>query len=444
MKNRIFFKNIGIVSVRLIAGAILGIFSSSYIARMLGPSNNGVYALVVLIPALAIAFGGFGLASSVVYIMGKRQYSQPEVLAKLILVSSLISLMIVCALLVLPLDIFGAWMPNVPQYMIITGISLIPVFFLYTNLNAIFHGQQNFQRYGLISLLPIVLTVSFLICIPNGSDKKLPLSVAAWGAGYLITLVFMLWLMRLELGDFLKYARSSSGLLREAFRFGLKSYAGNLISFINYRLNFYLLGTLVGADAVGIYAVTIPITEGVWMFATAVATVIFPLIANSSTNKGQVENPTPTACRWVFIASCMAGLLIASFVTFIVENVFGTAYMAAAQAILWLLPGVILFSVTKVLSSDIAGRGRPDLNLYVTALALIINIATCYLLLPRFGLNGAAMAVSITYGFYTVIISVIYSRLVDVRVLELFLPGKRDFQMAKRISEEIIFNIKLR
>lgn len=433
MSNHRTLQNIGIVFARLIAGALLGFFTTSYLARMLGPTDNGAYALIVLLPAMAVAFGGFGLSSAVVFIIGKKQYHFSEVLAKLISASTLISIAIVGLLLALPERILGNWFPEIPKAVVSIGIATVPLLILYTNLIAVFQGQQNFKRHGLITLLPIVITLTILLLFSDKVSDKLQFAVLAWGSGYLLTLVLIFLLIRAELRNFFTYATKQSNILRESFQFGFKTYAGNLITFLNYRINFYLLGAVVGTKAVGIYAVTVPITEAVWLIATAVSTVLFPLIASLSTREGGNTNPTPFISRWVFVSSCVVGIVIALLANNIIHIAFGAQYSEAIVAMYLLLPGVVLFSVTKVLSSDIAGRGKPEINLYVTLVSLLVNLALCYMLLPRYGLTGGAMAVSLTYCFYTIVICVIYSKLVDIRVSELFLPQASDFQVFSKL-----------
>jgi O-antigen/teichoic acid export membrane protein len=430
--------NISIVFVRLVVGALLSFYVASYLAQELGPVNNGLYALTVLLPTMAVTFGGFGFSTAVVYFISKKNYPLSEVLAKLILVSAISSLLIVGLCFSLPVHLWNTWLPSVPMYLIATGIAIIPLLLLYTNFIAILHGQQNFRKYGLISMLPNVVTVVLLQFFSGTIENRLLFCVIAWGIGYLPATILIAFYLRSDLLSFFKHVNLRSGLLREAFVYGLKSYAGNLITFLNYRLNFYLIGGMIGANAVGIFAVTVPITEVIWLLAAAVSTVIFPLIAHQSSSDGSVKNPTPIISRWVFVASCLAGLIIGELANFIVLEAFGPLYSEAVEAIHWLLPGVVLFSVSKVLSGDIAGRGRPDINLYITSLSLVINIMLCYLLIPMYGINGGAMAVSITYCFYTLVVSVIYSKLVDVHISEMFLPKYSDWHLLRKLFNKFL------
>lgn len=76
-----------------------------------------------------------------------------------------------------------------------------------------------------------------------------------------------------------------------------------------------------------------------------------------------------------------------------------------------LLPGVILLGGAKVLTNEIAGWGYPQYNSFNAGVALILTVILDLILIPRFGILGAALASSIAYtvifftsvGFYLVV-----------------------------------------
>jgi O-antigen/teichoic acid export membrane protein len=59
---------------------------------------------------------------------------------------------------------------------------------------------------------------------------------------------------------------------------------------------------------------------------------------------------------------------------------------------------VILLGGAKVLTNEIAGRGYPHYNSFTSGVALILTVLFDLILIPRFGIIGAALASSIAYG----------------------------------------------
>ena len=69
--------------------------------------------------------------------------------------------------------------------------------------------------------------------------------------------------------------------------------------------------------------------------------------------------------------------------------------MGALQA---LLAGIVALSAGRVLSNDIAGRGRLILNAYGGLAAVATNVVLNLLWIPRYGIVGAAWASTVSYS----------------------------------------------
>lgn len=71
----------------------LGFLTSMIIARVLGPSGKGMFALAVLVPNFASLFLSFGVDLANVYFLGSRKYTLQAILANSLMVAVAISLM---------------------------------------------------------------------------------------------------------------------------------------------------------------------------------------------------------------------------------------------------------------------------------------------------------------------------------------------------------------
>ncbi len=79
MAEKSFIKNTSITLVTRIVSLGLGIVISILLARILGPENRGIYALIILIPSFAFMFSNMGINSSTVFYMGKGTYPPHKV-----------------------------------------------------------------------------------------------------------------------------------------------------------------------------------------------------------------------------------------------------------------------------------------------------------------------------------------------------------------------------
>jgi O-antigen/teichoic acid export membrane protein len=104
-------------------------------------------------------------------------------------------------------------------------------------------------------------------------------------------------------------------------------------------------------------------------------------------------------------------MLLALFVKPLVHLLFGNAYQNVVQTVLVLLPGIVIFSCARVLANDIAARGRPGINIWTTAIALAISVIANIFLIPRYGISGAALGVTLTFSLATMINMIFYSHI---------------------------------
>jgi hypothetical protein len=86
--------------------------------------------------------------------------------------------------------------------------------------------------------------------------------------------------------------------------------------------------------------------------------------------------------------------------------------------------GVIAYSVVAVLTQHVTGRGRPGNATLIMVFGLATNVAANHLV-PRMGINGAALASSISYGLTSILTLVIFIRLSGRGWLETVLTSVR-------------------
>lgn len=90
-----------------------------------------------------------------------------------------------------------------------------------------------------------------------------------------------------------------------------------------------------------------------------------------------------------------------------------------------LLPGIALLAVEKILSNDIAARGKPEINMYVSIFNVIFSTILNVFLIPMYGATGAAIATSISYSLSFIIKAVFFKRVTGEALISFFyLKGK--------------------
>ena len=111
--------------------------------------------------------------------------------------------------------------------------------------------------------------------------------------------------------------------------------------------------------------------------------------------------------------SCLTMALIGEW---LIVTLFGVAYQPAYPALLALLPGLLGLCYASILRLDLLGKNRPGTISLMMGLSALLNLALNLVLIPAYGIVGAAAASSIAYVAVTIALLVMYCRLSHVSI----------------------------
>jgi O-antigen/teichoic acid export membrane protein len=382
-----FFVQSLTLGIALVNGAI--------IARSLGTEGKGLVQLSMLIPAMLNLFlsGGLGVAN--VYFSGKQllpinAISRTSV-TYVILATGIGFLL---AVLVFMMGWVKTFLPGVSTTLYILALLGLPLELLRNFLLSILQGLRKIKWLNKISVLyALTLLLSTLILV-----VVLPLGLSGAVIAYLfasfIGCLLAIYHLRFVGGEFVPRWEWSE--VKSLLSYGLRGYVGNLLQFYNYRLDNFIVNYYMGSSAVGIYSIAVRLAELLWRFPDAVGFVIFPKAA--ATEALAMNRFTPRIFRLTLVITLVGGLGLALVGRPFIIMIYGTAFASAFYPLLWLLPGVVLLGAAKVLTNEIAGRGFPHYNSLNSGLALLLTVIFDLLLIPNWGITGAAAASSIAYG----------------------------------------------
>ena len=402
-----FLGHVNLVFLTYVANAGITFVVAVLVARALGAEGRGVYGLFLLSASLTQAVLGLGLGVSAVYHLGKGAYTLPRIVAnsqQVTLAAAAISGLLV--LLAWPI-LGGTLLGHDTPYWVFA--LAVPLFLNYNVLTTVLQGASRFTAMNAVILFqPLVLLLLLISGIALG-DVDITAALLFWcGATFAATLLALALLGReaLRLDDLLRIDWPS---LREQVRFGMQGQVGNLIQLLNYRLDQFIVLLFVSTAAVGIYAVSVTLSQSVWFAANAVAAVLLPRL--TAADEAEAARTTPLVCRNTLLVSALGALGLAAVSPWLVEGLFGAQFEASLTPLLWLLPGTVALAGSKILTSYIFSQGRPLTNSLITAVALVVTLAADFALIPRFGVTGAAVASSLAYGVHFALSLLAYRRL---------------------------------
>lgn len=208
-----------------------------------------------------------------------------------------------------------------------------------------------------------------------------------------------------------------AGLARRSLAFGIRGQAGNLFQYLGLRLDLLLVPALMNLNAGGVYFVVVRVAEVVGQIATAAASFLFPGVAGALDDRAtrMTERVTRMTLLLVLAAVVVVGLVAGP----LLGAVFGPAYADGAPVLVVALVGIVPLSVCRMIAADLKGRGRPGLASIGSAVMAGAILVLDLLLIPVWGLMGAAIASVAAYTLSATALLAAYRRVTGARLTEL-------------------------
>ncbi len=408
--REIFSVNVSTTLVRQVIGIFINLCLAILIARLLGPAGNGAYALAILFPTLGATLLNLGIAPANVYFLGRKDVDLAVAYKTNIFLWLSLTLFGTFLLAVI-LFFWGTTLfPNIPQPILWCALGIFPAILLQSLLTSLLQGIQEFKSLNIVLLagpLLALIGVIFFVWIFKFGILGCLISFAL---GQLFTTFLTVQFIKTKKRQS-NYSWIPQEYKRKCLSYGWKAHLGNILAFINYRADIYLVNLFLTPAATGVYIIAVQLAERLWILSQSISTVLLPHLAELHNNEPARRRITPLVARWSGYLTFIGALLLAGVGSLLITFFFGEEYSNAYYALLWLLPGIILGAISRILSNDIAARGKPEINAYIGAIVMITNISFNILLLPRYGINGAAIATTIAYTLNFIIKLYTYRKL---------------------------------
>jgi len=399
-----------------VTGVALGYVAHVVLSRWLGLHAYGQYvialgwALVLTLPA-RLGFDNSALRFSTVY-LETRQFGVlrgfVRVAIAAVAVGSLIAgaAMIVAGMVVGGVDIATLMWAAA----LILPLALLGVFSaLMRTAQRIFASQFYDQvlRPGLLIFLLLALVI--LGGRPTVEAALMVTAIAAVAALAALLIEFRRAFASPD-GSAADYADAGKW-----FAIGLPLLAIIMAQELMNQLEVLLLGSLADARSAGLFSAAWRLASLLPFALQALATVGAPMIASAyhRNRPDEMHRVAKLNARLGFAFALLAGLVLVLGGRWLLA-IFGPEFTAAYPALLVLLLGGLVNASTGVVAylMTLTGRERPALAIFVAALA--VSLSLNLVLIPRFGIIGAAVASTSALSFWNVAMLIYVRRTIGI------------------------------
>lgn len=184
---------------------------------------------------------------------------------------------------------------------------------------------------------------------------------------------------------------------------------------INSRIDIIMLGGIEGVEAVGIYTIVVGITQLTIIIHQAANSVLGPTIATlySENKLQQLQQVIRKSVLIVFSASLSIGVVMMGLGKYLLL-IFGSEFFPGRTAMNILILGQIFHAFTGPVGLVLNMTGHQNYTAMSTGASAVLNIALNALFIPRWGINGAAAATTISVFVINIINLVIMQKMVKI------------------------------
>lgn len=382
----------------------------------LDPAAYGVLAIVTAVNGFfGIAFT-LGLTGAVTRFYFEYQ-DDPATLAEfwgsILCFVMLLSILLAGVLLAIGEKLLRPFIGDVAFWPYV-ALGVMTTFFqpFFTTFLAVLQARNQASRYALISLahfcLTTVLTVALVVLLRWGVTGALVATLVATAVFFALSL----WLMRSELRFRLRWRH-----LRPALAYGLPQVPHSLASQTTAMADRLILNSRLGTAATGLYSVGAMIAMVVEVAASSVNRAYVPLSMSALKSRNPAELAQMRIVGSLVVAGfCLLGASAGAFGPELVLLLTTPAFSRAASVIPVLVFGgvatAIYYLLVNVLFFD---RSAIRLLPICTLTAAILNVGLALMLIPKFGLIGAATANLVAQMLAMVLVAAIGRRFDPVK-----------------------------
>lgn len=376
--------------IRIFGGLFIGI----WVARYLGPNDFGIYSFAMAFVAFFSFFSTLGLNSIIVREITKNESHSSQIIGTafyLKILGGFVAFIVGCIAIFIykPSDILSQ-----------TLIALLLLGYIFQAVDVIdyFFQAKVLSKYVVFAKSIAFVTASILKIYFIIFQYSLVYFAIASLVEIILGAVFMyLVYKQLELGlsDWEMNKSVAKKLLRDSWPLMLSAF----FITIYMKIDQLMIERFLDMKSVGLYSVAVRLAEAWYFVPTIIISTVMPYFINLKETNTDMYNyrlrQINTLMVWI---SIMVGIIFTFFGEYIIILMFGESYKDAYIALSLNIWAGIFVSVGLSSSLWVISENLQIYRLIGTMISVGLNVLGNYILIPIYGISGAAIATLLTQG----------------------------------------------
>lgn len=375
---------------------LLQFITGLLIARNLGVAGHGIFSLFLTEASFFILLVGVSFESTIIFFLTQKKISLPEIID---LIIKLFGLQVIILALALGALSFCTNFMFFNSSVVNNGIIMLSLFvfssIIINSVAALFYASNLILKYNVFLITTYIMFLALLFFSTFGySTKKLVNTIIFFYTVFiLIQGITAILLLFFHFRKTTKIFRKKVVLSKEIIKYCLVVFSCNLIQFLCYKMDFWIIDFYGNKTQVGLYSVASKTAQLWWVLPQICASIFFPLISMGNLNNIYFKKALVKISLFSFLTGVVAYFIYPYFI----NSFIGTEFKESYSPFILLLPGVICFSLNILLAAKYSGEGAVLINLKSSVCCFFLIVIFDFMLIPKYNINGAAIASTIAY-----------------------------------------------
>jgi O-antigen/teichoic acid export membrane protein len=370
------------------------------IARVLGPTGRGFYAVATTLGAIGVQFSNFGLHASNTYYVAKDRALLPALIG-----NTLVAILAACVVTALSGIGFALWPKLSPLHgsLLLLALASVPVSLGYMLAQGLLLGVNEVRAYNQIEFGGKFIALA-LICL-LAVVRSRTVEVLYGATLFSIMLTFLWAFLRLRRVSTQPPAPSWT-VFRQSIRVGVNAYVIAFFGFLLLRIDLLMVKYMMGPTEAGYYSISQVLAENTMLFPVVIGMLLFPKLSSirDREEKFRIANKAVLVTAALMLPAVIVAALAAAP---IISLAFGPKFLPAVAPFVWLMPGSYFLGLETVMVQLLNSEGFPPIIVVAWIVDTIINVAVNFWAIPHYGITGASIVSSVCYFLMFVIISAV-------------------------------------
>jgi O-antigen/teichoic acid export membrane protein len=407
----------GIQAVCAMLGGIL-------VARFLGPAAKGQLTVLIALGSMAVLLASLGVHQSSIYFLGRHKEDRDAIVSNNTLFALGGALVTTALLAAAGVAFHDQLLSGVPLTLFFAYLLAVPFNYVTEFVRRTILGTGKVSIYNVPDLAQgASLLFGTAIVILIFGKHVLPLAVlrvATEGMVAAFMLIYLWKVVRFRM-------QPSRKVLRQQVGYGVKNYASSLFWLFLFSSDALLVNHFLGNEQTGIYSVAVSLGLPITMFGSVIGTLVFQRVAADEDEATRVANTNRVVRVLIPVALALVAAVGVS-AQWLIPALYGHAFDHATTALLLLLPGFFALAIETVVMNFLAGDGSPPIVYWGPFIGLVVNLGANLFVIPRWGINGAAVTSSVGYAVVLGLVLGYYLRWTHSRLGAVVLPRREDLR----------------